>query len=118
MPSSTTTALSRQPLTQVLRNVTTDPRITPLARVGSASASKVILVARSRSSSGYFFCPMTVILLCHHCLHQTRGDSHLSQPGTALLPCRWPHTPARCAHGSAIAYPTTFLVQQSRTVAR
>ena len=50
-------------------------RIAPLARAGSANASNVILVARSRSSSGYFFCPMTVILPCHHCLHQTRDDS-------------------------------------------
>ena len=48
-------------------------RIAPLAYAGSASASNAILVARSRSSSGYFFCPMTVILPCHHCLHQTRA---------------------------------------------
>ena len=51
-------------------------RIAPLARAGSASASNAILVARSRSSSGYFFCPMTVIPPCHHCPHQTRGDSN------------------------------------------
>ena len=50
-------------------------RIAPLARAGSASASNAILVARSRSSSGYFFCSTTVVPPCHHCLHQTRDDS-------------------------------------------
>lgn len=41
---------------------------------GQQARPTPVLVARSRSSSGYFFCPMTVILPCHHCLHQTRGD--------------------------------------------
>ena len=49
-------------------------RIAPLARAGSASASKVILVARSRSSSGYFL------------------ESHGSDPYLASLP---PQTPGR-----------------------
>jgi len=39
------------------------------------SGEDVVLMDRSRSSSGYFFCPMTVILPCHHCLHQTQDDS-------------------------------------------
>ena len=51
-------------------------RIAPLARAGSANASNAILVARSRSPSGYFFCPTTVIHPCHHYLHQTQDDSN------------------------------------------
>ena len=62
-------------------------RIAPLARAGSANASSVILVARSRSSSGYFFCPMTVILPCHHCLHQTRGDSNRGIKDVLIVCC-------------------------------
>ena len=64
-------------------------RIAPLARAGSANASNAILVARSRSSSGYFFCPTTVNPPCHHCPHQTQGDSQaspLSSPATPAAP--------------------------------
>lgn len=47
--------------------------IAPFDLAGSARAYSVILVARSRSSSGYFLCPMRSDPSCHHCLHQTRG---------------------------------------------
>ena len=49
-------------------------RIAPLARAGSANASNAILVARSRSSSGYFL------------------ESHDSEPSVSSLP---PPNPGR-----------------------
>ena len=57
----------------------------PWPAPGQPAPPTPVLVARSRSSSGYFFCPMTVILPCHHCLHQTRGDSLIVPTGPAPL---------------------------------
>ena len=48
----------------------------PASPAGSSRAATAILVALSRSSSGYFFgVGMVLILPWDHSLHQTRGDS-------------------------------------------
>ena len=47
----------------------------PWPAPGQPASPTPVLVARSRSSSGYLVCPMTVILTSHHCPHQTQGGS-------------------------------------------
>ena len=57
----------------------------PWPAPGQPASPTPVLVARSRSSSGYLVCPMAVILTSHHCPHQTQGGSSR----------RTDHTPAR-----------------------
>jgi len=50
----------------------------PASPAGSSRAATAILVALSRSSSGYYFgAAMVLILPWDHSLHQTPGDSNL-----------------------------------------
>src|SRR5699024_6015541 len=105
--------------TQFLRVSGLIPSCSPTRRnapdlvAGSRRASTAILVALSRSSSGYFLgAAMLLILPWIQSLHQTRGDSPPCCSRDAKHPCCMPcvllgtrHCRRRSAQGSLHQYP-------------